>query len=157
MPRRSAAASIMVGLICVNPATSLAQEESVLDADNFSTPIAKKLAGQIAEPAELRKTMVTFVDTAQAPLMCKITVSSVWEQLQRSKASLDIAKQIKIDAVQRISNDLAGLPANIKAEMEKRSAENNMAAERSSIALMTRELAVKLGLVDDYCGASNKK
>lgn len=127
-----------------------AQEDNPLDPANFSTPIAKKLAGQISESAELRKTMVDFVNNAQAPLMCKLSVSRVWEQALRGKAALDLSRQSQAEAAAALGQNLSKMPE----DMARRMAESRMVAERNLMATLTRELAVTFGLIDTYCGSS---
>jgi len=132
-----------------------AQDESPLDPANFSTPIAKKLAGQISEPAELRKTMVGFVNSAQAPLMCKISVSRVWEQVLRSKAGLEGYKQQQIASAAVLEQNLSKVPGKLKGEIAQKAAEASLANEKSLVATLTRELAVTFDLIDAYCAASS--
>ena len=55
--------------------------------ENYDTPIAKELLKSLNDPALLRKTFVDFVNTAKAPLMCKLEVKPVYEQHMRQLAN----------------------------------------------------------------------
>lgn len=95
--------------------------------------------------------MVNFVNSAQAPLMCKLSVSRVWEQVLRSKAALDNFKQTQSEAAASMGQNISRMPADVAQEV----AESRMAAERSLSASLTRELAVTFDLIDTYCASSS--
>jgi len=137
-----------------SPDKSYAQDESPLDPSNFSTSIAKKLAAQITNPAELQKTMVTFVNTSPSPLMCKLKVAGIWEQVLRSQAGLDNYKQSVVEARAKMEESMKNVPGSLKQKTLDQVAESNIQAEKMMLNTMTKELTLNLDLIDAYCGAS---
>ena len=137
-------------------APAMAQEDSPLDPSNFTTEIAKKLAGQVSNPGELQKTMVAFVNSSPAPLMCKIKVSGVWEQVLRSQAGLENYKQTMIESRAKLEESLKNVPGNMKQKIQGDMEAQNVIAEKSMLKTFTKELTLTLDLVDTYCSGVNK-
>jgi len=154
-PTRISAVFAFVALVWVAaPGKSHAQDESPLDPSNFTSSIAKKLAAQITNPAELQKTMVAFVNTSPSPLMCKLKVAGIWEQVLRSQASLDNYKQMLVEGQAKFEESMKKVPASMKQKIQEQVAESNIRTEKNMLNTMTRELRLNLDLIDTYCGAS---
>jgi len=99
--------------------------------ENFSTPIAKKLAAALSNPNELKKIEVNFVNNSSASLKCKLSVNGIWEMVMRNKASLDFVNK-------QDSSRSSGL---FSASMSSQ---------------IVKETALSLEKVDEYCGTSRK-
>lgn len=112
------------------------QDNNLLDPSNFSSSIAKKLAVQVSQPDELKRTMVNFVNNSQSPLMCKLQVSRIWEQVMRSRA---------------------GLEANKQSMATSNSPDADILVQSSLLSVFSRELATTLNQIDSYCGSSPVK
>ena len=154
-PTSISAVFAFVALVWVAaPGKSHAQDENPLDPGNFTSSIAKKLAAQITNPAELQKTMVTFVNTSPSPLMCKLKVAGIWEQVLRSQASLDNYKQTLVEGQAKFEESMKKVPASMKQKIQEQVAESNIRTEKNMLNTMTRELTLNLDLIDTYCGAS---
>jgi len=154
-PTSISAVFAFVALVWVaSPGKSHAQDESPLDPSNFTSSIAKKLAAQITNPAELQKTMVAFVNTSPSPLMCKLKVAGIWEQVLRSQASLDNYKQTMVETRAKFEESMKSVPASMKQKFQEQFAESNIQAEKNLLKSMTKELTLSLDLIDTYCGAS---
>jgi len=154
-PASISAVFAFVALVWVAaPGKSHGQDESPLDPGNFTSSIAKKLAAQITNPAELQKTMVTFVNTSPSPLMCKLKVAGIWEQVLRSQASLDNYKQVMVESRAKMEESMKSVPASVKQKIQDGVAESNIQQEKNMLNSMTKELTLNLDLIDTYCGAS---